>query len=87
MYTCCGQPDAHLHHKLTRARGGLLLDAVGETYHLMYLCPAHHSVAHDQPAFENGLLLRGSVISVPGSSVPLYTGPDEYLLEHYGASV
>jgi len=83
-YVCCGAEDAHLHHKLTRARGGLLLDAVHETHHLMYLCAEHHAIAHDQPAFENGLLIRGSVVSGPDG--PIYTGPDEYLTEHYGAS-
>ena len=86
-YVCCGAEDAHLHHKLTRARGGLLLDAVHETYHHMYLCAQHHAIAHDAPAFENGLLLRGSVMSVPNSTIPLYTGPDEYLTEHYGDDV
>lgn len=82
-YVCCGKDGAHLHHKLTRARGGLLLDAQGETYHQMYLCAEHHQVAHDQPAFENGLLIAGYVVSKPDGK-PLYTGPDEYLSERYG---
>jgi hypothetical protein len=85
-YVMCGKPDAQLHHKLTRARGGLLLDAVHETYHLMYLCAEHHAVAHDAPAFDNGLLIRGSVITGPNDT-PVYTGPDEYLTEHYGSTV
>ena len=83
MYVCCGAQPAHLHHKLTRARGGLLLDKVGETYHQMHLCPEHHAVAHDAPAFDNGLLLRGYVVS-GASGRPFYTGPDEYLTEKYG---
>ena len=82
-YHCCGSEGAHLHHKLTRARGGLLLDAVGETYHQMYLCPEHHAIAHDAPAFDNGLLIRGYVMS-GASGAPYYTGPDEYLTEKYG---
>lgn len=86
MYVACGRLDADLHHKLTRARGGLLLDAVGETYHHMYLCRHHHGIAHDQPAFENGLLIEGSVVSgIDGK--PVYTGPDDYLNEHYGDKV
>lgn len=86
MYVVCNMENAHLHHKITRARGGLLLDAVGETYHLMYLCAQHHADAHDEPAFDNGLLIRGSVVSGPDGS-PVYTGPDEYLNERYGSQV
>lgn len=80
VWTRCGRRGADLHHRLTRARGGLILDKAGETYHLMYLCRQHHSVAHDQgSAFESGLLLEGYVL--PG---PIYTGPDEYLSRKYG---
>jgi len=86
MYVMCGEEDAHLHHKLTRARGGLLLDDVGETYHHMYLCAAHHKFAHDEgTGYTNGLLIRGSVTTV--LSWPMYVGPDEYLSEHYGEQV
>jgi hypothetical protein len=85
-YVACGRDGAQLHHKLTRARGGLLLDAVHETYHHMYLCAEHHAVAHDAPAFDNGLLIRGSVVTGPNNT-PVYTGPDEYLTAHYGSKV
>ena|SRR5436190_12799553 len=81
-YVPCGLEDAQLHHKLTRARGGLILDRAGETYHQMWLCAEHHGIAHDQPAFDNGLLLRGSV-RTNHLGQPVYTGPDEYLKEHY----
>lgn len=83
MYVPCGALEADLHHKLTRARGGLLLDRAGETYHHMYLCRTHHGVAHDEgSAFERGLLIAGSVImGIDGQ--PKYTGPDEYLTEKY----
>jgi len=85
MYVCCGKEGAELHHKLTRARGGLILDEAGETYHHLYLCREHHAVAHDQGrAFDSGLLIRGSVVTGPDGR-PVYTGPDEYLSEHYGA--
>jgi hypothetical protein len=82
-YSMCGRPDADLHHRLTRARGGLILDAAGETHHHMYLCREHHGVAHDQgSAFENGLLLDGYVTSGPEG--PVYVGSDPYLSERYG---
>jgi hypothetical protein len=83
-YTPCGMEDADLHHKLTRARGGLILDEAKEDYHRMYLCREHHDVAHDTgTAYEAGLLIHGYVITgVDGR--PLYTGPDEYLTEKYG---
>jgi len=87
IFVPCGAERAELHHKLTRARGGLLLDKVGETYHHLYLCREHHDVAHDgYKAFQNGLLIRGSVISGPDGA-PVYRGPDRYLLERYGAKV
>src|SRR5262245_20145173 len=81
-YWPCGKEDAQLHHKLTRARGGLILDRAGETYHQMWLCVEHHAVAHDAPAFDNGLLLRGFVKTGPRGE-PIYSGPDEYLSEKY----
>lgn len=84
MFVACGVPNAELHHKLTRARGGLILDIAHETYHHIYLCREHHNMAHDQGnAFARGLLIAGSVITGPDAR-PLYTGPDEYLTEHYG---
>jgi hypothetical protein len=85
-WTRCGRPYADLHHRITRARGGEILDAVGETYHLMLCCTLHHKIAHDQGyAFDNGLLIRGSVTTHPDGN-PLYVGPDEYLTERYGPS-
>ena len=86
-YLQCGRHNAQLHHKLTRARGGLLLDKVGETYHQMYLCVEHHAYAHDNAgAIEGGLLLEGRVIS-GADGRPVYTGPDEYLSKTYGSCV
>lgn len=82
-WTRCGRPYADLHHRITRARGGEILDAVGETYHLMFLCRHHHGYAHDQgSAFENGLLLDGYLTT--GPSGPIYTGSDPYLTQRYG---
>jgi hypothetical protein len=86
-YIPCGVEGADLHHKITRARGGKILDAAGEKYHLLYLCREHHNIAHDtDTAYERGLLIHGYVITgVDGR--PLYTGPDAYLTEHYGKDV
>lgn len=83
IWTRCGRRPTELHHRLTRARGGLILDKAGETYHLMNLCHSHHMVAHDQgQAFESGLLIDGYVIT--GRTGPTYTGTDRYLSEKYG---
>jgi len=82
LYIQCGREPAELHHKLTRARGGRILDEAGETYHHIYLCREHHDYAHKHVGEDNGLMIRGSVQTVMG--VPVYAGPDEYLHEHYG---
>lgn len=84
MFVCCGRENADLHHKLTRARGGIILDIAHETYHHIYLCREHHNLAHDEDkAYAAGLLIRGSVTTHLDGR-PLYCGPDEYLTEHYG---
>lgn len=84
MFVQCGKEDAQLHHKITRARGGLILDDAGETYHHLRLCAEHHAMAHDTgTAFNNGLLIHGYVTTGLDGR-PLYTGPDEYLSEKYG---
>jgi len=67
---------------LRRSHGGELLDAVGETYHLIGLCAAHHGMAHNGSLDDSGLFIEGNVY--PG---PVYVGSDEYLLEHYGKEV
>ena len=82
-YTRCGRRPTEDHHKLTRARGGLILDDAGETYHHIQLCPWHHKIAHDYgSAFENGLLIDGYVTTRNGK--PFYVGSDEYLTRRYG---
>ena len=84
MFVPCGKEDAQLHHKVTRARGGEILDQAGETYHHLRLCVEHHKIAHDEgTAFTNGLLIRGYVFRT-STGDPLYIGPDEYLSEKYG---
>lgn len=75
----CPRTSTDAHHRLTRARGGSLLD--GHTdYHILYLCREHHVYAHDSgQGYKEGLLLRGSVQMKNGK--PVYTGPDSYLTE------
>jgi hypothetical protein len=82
-YYPCGLAPAELHHKLTRARGGLILDQHGETYHQMHLCREHHGYAHDHPdAIKGGLLIEGYV-TTESDGTPQYVGPDKYLSERY----
>jgi hypothetical protein len=83
-YWPCGVEPADNHHRITRARGGKILDKAGETYHLMWLCREHHSYAHDNgDAIKGGLLLEGFVITHQDGR-PLYVGPDDYLTKTYG---
>lgn len=83
IWARCGDTPVEIHHRITRARGGMFLDWVGESYHLMALCRSHHNMAHDQDyAIENGLLLEGYVNW--SNNYAVYTGPDEHLKERYG---
>ena len=82
VWARCGLSPIELHHRLTRARGGHLLDDAGEIYHLLALCHGHHMAAHDDDkAFDSGLLLSGLVIG--GINGPVYQGPDHYLSRKY----
>ena len=86
-YSRCGRRPTELHHRLTRARGGLILDAAGESYHLLHLCVRHHKAAHDEgTALTNGLLLDGYVTTGP-DGLPHYRGSDPYLLARYGTAL
>lgn len=77
----CGIRPVEVHHCITRARGGRVLDEVGETYHLLALCPTHHRMADGQEAYESGLLLDGYVLRENDRVV--YYGSDDYLLARY----
>lgn len=81
VWARCFDTPVEVHHRLTRARGGAVLDAVGETYHLIALCPSHHREADGALAYLSGLLLDGMMMR-DGSS-HYYTGTDEYLLAAY----
>lgn len=82
VWTRCFKNPIEVHHRLTRARGGAVLDALGESYHLIALCPGHHRDADGAQAYQMGLLLDGMMVR-DGSS-HYYTGSDSYLLSRYG---
>jgi len=73
-----------VHHLLTRARGGTLLDRVGEDYHLIALCRDCHARCDGEDAYMNRLLIEGYVSWDKAHHMPVYLGPDEYLTEKYG---
>lgn len=84
IYTRCGLKPIEVHHMITRARGGKILDQHGETYHLICLCPSCHRNADGGQAYDDGMLIDGYVTTTKDGT-PQYTGTDEYLKEHYGA--
>ena len=81
VWTRCGRSPVEIHHMLTRARGGNLLDDADETYHLIALCREHHAWADGGQAYEAGLLIDGYV-NRNGTKI-IYSGTDEYLTEKY----
>lgn len=85
VYTRCWKEPVEVHHMLTRARGGRVLDEIGETYHLICLCNSCHRNADGGQAYEDGMLIDGYVMSHPDGSIE-YVGTDEYLKEKYGKS-
>ena len=87
VYTACGKTPVERHHRLTRARGGTILDKAGETYHLMDLCPTHHRMADGGDARLGGLLIDGYVTTCTQCGLPEYVGPDTYLTERFGQVV
>lgn len=82
VWARCGVGIYEVHHALTRARGGAVLDAVGESYHLIVLCHKHHRMADGDPAKLGGLLIDGYVITE--NDRPVYYGTDSYLKRTYG---
>jgi hypothetical protein len=83
IWTRCFRQGIEVHHLLTRARGGDLLDRWGEIHHLMALCPEHHRLAHGPGGRNAGLLIDGSVILDSATGQLVYTGPDAYLSATY----
>jgi len=83
-YAMCGVMPVEVHHRLTRARGGKILDKAGETYHLINLCREHHKYAHEKGGEDSGLMLGGSVTTCKQCKRPLYIGDDPFLTQTYG---
>lgn len=83
VWTRCGRTPVEVHHALTRARGGALLDKVGEIYHLIALCHDCHRLADGGEAYEGGVLLDGYVSWDQQQDRPVYTGSDDYLTRTY----
>jgi hypothetical protein len=81
VWTRCWRQPTETHHALTRARGGRILDEVGETYHLIHLCRNHHAWSDGGQAYGAGLLIDGYVNRE--GDVVVYQGSDRYLSEKY----
>lgn len=84
VWARCFASPIEVHHMLTRARGGDLLDQAGETYHLVALCPTHHREAVGSSGYEGGLLLEGYVTLDAATGEIIYDGPDPFLRQMYG---
>ena len=80
-WTRCWRQPTEKHHALTRARGGRVLDDIGETYHHIHLCHYHHRMADGGDAYSAALLIDGYAIT-EGDRV-VYYGTDEYLSNKY----
>jgi hypothetical protein len=80
-WTRCWKGPVEIHHALTKARGGRVLDAIGETYHLIALCPRCHRASDGGDAYVRGLLIDGYVTTTPQG--PVYQGSDAFLKHKY----
>lgn len=81
VWTRCGKSPVDDHHVLPRGRGGGVLDDVGEAFHHLALCRAHHEEV-DRLGPASGLLIEGYVYR-DGMYI-VYSGPNEYLTNKYG---
>lgn len=81
VWTRCGRSPIEDHHALTRARGGDILDALGEIYHHIALCYRHHKYAHEER--DGGEMIIDGSVYRDGPYV-VYQGNDEYLSGKYG---
>lgn len=81
----CWKSPVEVHHMITRARGGAILDAANETYHLIALCPDCHRASDGEMAYAGELLIDGYV-TTDNLGNPVYNGSDEYLSKRYGGS-
>ena len=82
IYPRCWRQPIEIHHLLTRARGGNILDAQEETYHLIALCNEHHAMSDGGDAYAGGLLIDGYVTTGKYGQ-PTYHGSDDELTARY----
>jgi hypothetical protein len=80
-WTRCGLGPVEVHHALTKARGGRILDSINETYHLIALCPRCHECADGGDAYKGDVLIDGYITTENGQIV--YDGSDQYLSAKY----
>ena len=83
VWARCWKSPVEIHHMLTRARGGSILDNAGEVYHLIALCPACHRMSDGEIAYAGELLIDGYV-TTDNEGRPVYNGSDPYLRRKYG---
>jgi hypothetical protein len=79
----------HVHHALTAARGGKLLDPY-TIEHLKAVCATCHTKIHGDGrwadfAYANRLLIRGGVLTGLDGR-PVYAGPDAGLSIRHGSA-
>lgn len=84
IYSRCWASPVEAHHLLTRARGGGILDRVGEVFHLIHVCGYHHRMSDGEEAYLGGMLIDGYVSFNKQTRRPVYIGSNEYLKEKYG---
>lgn len=82
VWARCWRKPTDSHHMLTKARGGVILDEIGETYHKANLCRIHHQMADGGDAYAGGLLIDGYVRTLDNGRV-VYYGSDTYLSSRY----
>lgn len=83
VWTRCWKSPVEIHHMLTKARGGRILDDAEETYHLIALCNECHRRSDGGEAY-NGELLIDGYVTTDKDGQPLYVGTDNYLRSKYG---
>lgn len=84
IWTRCGIAPVEDHHALTRARGGDILDQLGEIYHHIALCYRHHKYAHE--VRDGGQMIIDGSVYRDGAYI-VYQGPDDYLSGKYSRSM
>ena len=83
VWSRCWAMPIEIHHMLTRARGGNILDRIGETHHLIALCSRCHRASDGELAYAGDLLIDGYVVWNNDKQRPVYVGTDTYLSKAY----